>query len=207
MCLVILWDWRLKGKLTKPLWNWSRVPCKSNFTSSSWSILMQSVTSDAWHSFLICLHNTMWSSYLIKVVPEQFFSVILSKILIALFAIKSAYSFSRKIRLLGDFLVDGIFERAGFWILFVESMDISIKEFINRVLFTFKLQFKLVDRYNKWSKAWLPIFSISKSYWNWKLLFSIIIGTISHNSAFIHHTISQSKQKNITLKRNKNTVK
>ena len=103
--------------------------------------------------FLICLHNTMWSSYLIKVVPEQFFSVMLSKILIALFAIKSAYSFSRKIRFLGDFLVDGIFERAGFWILFVESIDISIKEFINRVLFTFKLQFKLVDRYNKWSKA------------------------------------------------------
>ena len=44
---------------------------------------------------------------------EQFFSVILLKTFIMSFAIKSLYSFSGKIRFLGDVLVDEIFGRAG----------------------------------------------------------------------------------------------
>ena len=40
-----------------------------------------------------------------------------------------------KIHLLGCFLVDGIFGRAGRWILFVETLGTCFEKFINWVLF------------------------------------------------------------------------
>ena len=93
-----------------------------------------------------------------SIIYRDFLSVILSKALIMLFTFKSACSsYSWKI------LDDGIFARAGIWILFAETLDTDFKDFVNRVLFTLKLLFKLVDT-NKSSKAWLPIFSINKSY-------------------------------------------
>lgn len=126
---------------------------------------MLSLTSRVWSFHAICPRNTKWLSYLIKVLrTRQFFSVILLTTpwrQTLLFAIKSAHSSSWTIRLLRDLLVDGIFGRAGFLILFVEALDSGIKKFINRVLFTLKIIFKLVDLYHKWSKAWLRSFLLT----------------------------------------------
>ena len=95
-----------------------------------------------------------------SIIYRDFLSVILLKALITLFTFKSAYSsYSWKIL----FLDDGILASAGIWILFAETLGTDFKDFVNRVLFTLKLLFKLVDT-NKSNKAWLPIFSINKSY-------------------------------------------
>ena len=120
---------------------------KNNFTCSSWSILIHS--RDIWSSFVICLRNILWSSYLVKVLTTgQLFSVLLLKTLIVSFAIKSpTHLLGKSISLL--IFYDGIFEKAGLWILFVKTLSTGYKEFIKRILFTLKLLLELVDTYNK----------------------------------------------------------
>ena len=114
-----------------------------------------------------------WSIISCKSIPNwDVLSAILLKALTASFAFQSAYSSSWKIH----FLVDGIFGRAGIWVVFVETLGTWFKEFISRVLFILKLLFKLVDTYNKWSKGWLPIFAINKSF------LPFLSGTV-----FFHH--------------------
>ena len=98
---------------------------KSSFTCSSF--LMHSLTSGIWSLPEICQRT--------KLQVNSFHLCI--KTLIALFAVKSAYSFSWKIHVLGYFLIVGTDRIAELWMLFLETLFKTLK------------LFKLFDIYSK----------------------------------------------------------
>ena len=78
-----------------------------------------------------------------------------------------------------------------------------VQEFINRVVFTLKIFFKLFDTYKKWIKAWLVIFSFEKSYS--KCLFSIMSHEATNSTLakfyLLHYTKNKSSHWELLCKK------